>query len=170
MRHNETRHNQHTMNLKTNSTSTRPPCQFLDQSCLYMLLTRRSQHHGNPTIWTRSTLEDVHSITGVVRVLDIKNKKYRTTGTHGVYPAQCVIPTISEVDETILAAAQLVRMVKENISNNVAVKEKHALIIQKSPLSWIMHQLRGWLLCHLREWGLHCSHQSTQQTSSRPTQ
>ena len=53
------------------------------------------------------------------------------TGTYKLHPTHCRMPTISEGDQTIIAATELVRAYTNNIPKVCQMKENHARIMAK---------------------------------------
>ena len=54
-----------------------------------------------------------------------------TTGTYALYPAYCKVPSISEGDRTIEAAAELLELFKGIVPNKTLQKVKHCEAVKK---------------------------------------
>ena len=53
-------------------------------------------------------------------------RAYRTTATYELFPAHCKVPTVSEEDKTLIAATELLEVMKANVPTQADLKCRHA--------------------------------------------
>ena len=85
------------------------------------------QHHGVDTFYTGR--KPMHY--RLLELFDPKTRSYRSTGSYKLYPTHCKVPTISEADKTIIAANELMEVLKLNVPPQAKIKQKHINIIQQ---------------------------------------
>ena len=67
----------------------------------------------------------------LIKVFDPITKSYHTCGTYKLHPTHCQMPTISEADQTIVAATELLETMRATIPTQAANKAKHVNVLQK---------------------------------------
>ncbi len=108
-------------------------------------------------------------------------QRFRFSNTWRLYPSHCQVPTTSEHDSTLLAAADLLQHLGRAIPTMTTAKLKHLNAIRKlttimsgkpnapPPIlhlqGWCLPHLQGWQLQHLRRWP-GCLTSSRHQTPS----
>jgi len=64
-------------------------------------------------------------------MFDPNTRSYRTAGTYKLYPTHCKVPTISEADRTIIAAAELLDTIRAQIPTQAETKRQHLNVIEQ---------------------------------------
>ena len=57
---------------------------------------------------------------------DPHTHSYRTTATYELFPAHCKVPTVSEEDKTLIAATELLKVLKATVPTQADLKCRHA--------------------------------------------
>ena len=107
----------------------------------------------------------------LMEFFDPNTRNYRISGTYKLYPTHCNIPTLSEADQSIIAANELLELLKAKTPPAAELKCKHAKAIQSltnilenrpeprvgtsQPPGWVpklprlpIQHLRGWFEGH----------------------
>ena len=67
----------------------------------------------------------------LMEFFDPATRGYRKSGTYKLYPAHCKAPVMSEADRTIVAASDLMKMLKIEVPTSADLKCKHASVIDQ---------------------------------------
>ena len=67
----------------------------------------------------------------LLEMFDPNTRSYRTVGTYKLYPSHCKVPTISEADRTIIAAAELLDTIRVQIPTQADTKRQHLHVIEQ---------------------------------------